>query len=88
VNRPQQLVFGTDSTCDVRVNDPYVSPRHLRVTRTPDGAIWVEDLGSSNGTWIVLAGVRILRVQGLVRLHQGAAVQIGRTLIPWGREGT
>ena len=31
---------------------PRASRHHARVWRTPEGACWVEDLGSTNGTWV------------------------------------
>jgi two-component system, NtrC family, response regulator AtoC len=42
------LVVGRDEGCDVRVNDPSVSRRHARLVFTDD--VFVEDLGSANGT--------------------------------------
>jgi hypothetical protein len=32
--------------------DPAVSRRHARFLRTEDGAWWIEDLASVNGTWL------------------------------------
>lgn len=56
----ETITMGTYSDCDVIIhNDPYISPRHCRITRVvypghpPD--VWqliVEDLGSMNGTFV------------------------------------
>lgn len=79
----QQLVFGTGAECDVRIDDPYVSPRHIRATRTSSGAILVEDLGSTNGTWWITHGRPWTRVQGKALVQPGDRIMIGRTVIPW-----
>lgn len=45
------VVIGRHSSCDIAVDDLLVSRRHAQVTRGEDGCL-VEDLGSSNGTFI------------------------------------
>jgi pSer/pThr/pTyr-binding forkhead associated (FHA) protein len=45
------LTFGRESTCDIVSDNSTVSKRHARITRTPQGKLQVEDLGSANGTW-------------------------------------
>jgi len=50
-----EIVIGRDPGCDVRIDDPSLSRRHVRL-RIADG-ITVEDLGSSNGTFV--AGRRL-----------------------------
>ena len=37
---------------DVLVDDPFVSRVHARILRQKDGAVAVQDLGSTNGTWV------------------------------------
>jgi pSer/pThr/pTyr-binding forkhead associated (FHA) protein len=49
-------------------NDPYVSPRHARISRK-DGQFFVRDLGSANGVFV--------RLRGPVELHSGDLVLIG-----------
>ncbi len=50
--RPQSTVLvGRDDECDVQVDDPRVSRRHLRIDCRDDGWI-VEDLTSTHGTWV------------------------------------
>jgi hypothetical protein len=45
-------VLGRAADADIQiVNDPNVSRRHVRLIVTPD-IVEVEDLGSSNGTWL------------------------------------
>ena len=44
------LVVGRDSrSCDLYMDDPSVSRRHARIF-SQQGVMWMEDLGSSNGT--------------------------------------
>lgn len=81
----KEFVFGQAANCDVRVDDPYVSSRHARVWSDDDGAVWVEDLGSTNGTY--LGERREIRVYGKTRLRPGDVLWLGlRTRIPWTAE--
>jgi FHA domain len=45
------LVVGREPTCDVRFDDPCVSRAHAALRRRGD-AVYVEDLGSSAGTFV------------------------------------
>jgi hypothetical protein len=42
---------GREPTCDVRFDDPHVSRTHAALQRR-DGAVYVQDLGSSGGTFV------------------------------------
>ncbi len=64
------LMVGADSKNDVVIEDPFVSARHLKLSRHPDG-IWVHDLGSTNGTYI--NGMKIRES----RWEAGAEIKIG-----------
>ncbi len=44
-------VFGKDSSCDIVLNDVYVSGRHMALIAV-QGQVTVEDLGSRNGVFI------------------------------------
>ena len=46
---PGETVIGRDVLCALRFNDPAISRRHLRFIHRAD-ELFVEDLGSSNGT--------------------------------------
>jgi pSer/pThr/pTyr-binding forkhead associated (FHA) protein len=60
----------------VIVPDPAVSRRHLRLIVTSNGVV-VEDLGSSNGTYLVEGGgERLIKVENVGRQ---AAVRMGGT---------
>lgn len=56
------LVVGRSSGCDVVVDEPTVSRRHLQL-RALDGAWLAVDLGSMNGTWLL--GQRVGRARVL-----------------------
>lgn len=52
----QAWIVGRGPECDVRIDHPDVSRRHARLSLRDDG-LWVEDLGSKNGTTV--DGVRV-----------------------------
>lgn len=49
--RAAQLVLGRSPECDVRIRFPSVSSRHCKLS-FEDGYWMVEDLNSTNGTWV------------------------------------
>jgi hypothetical protein len=53
-----RYLIGRGAHCDLVIDSAKISREHAAVVREPDGW-WVEDLGSSNGTWF--AGERIAR---------------------------
>ena len=61
--------------CTLVLNDSYASSHHARVF-PKDGAWWLEDLNSTNGT--TLAG---RAVHGAVELPVGVPVRIGQTTL-------
>jgi predicted component of type VI protein secretion system len=63
-----QLMIGRDSTNEVVINDAEVSRRHARLT-FQGGKYVLEDLGSTNGTFVNgqrLAGPRVLKAGEVV----------------------
>lgn len=44
------VVVGRSAGCDLVIDDPGVSQRHLRITSTASGVLRIRDLGSTNGT--------------------------------------
>ena len=65
------MVIGRDPECDQTLNFPMISWRHARVTRNAGGT-YVEDLGSSNGTFI-----NGKRISGVTRLEPGQEIGLG-----------
>lgn len=72
---PTSIVIGRSPACTLVLDDSYASSRHARVF-PKDGAWWLEDLGSTNGT--TLSGQP---VNGAVELPIGAPVRIGQTTL-------
>lgn len=48
-----RYVVGRGAECDVRLNDASVSRNHADVVRLSDGRLYVEDRGSTNGTFVL-----------------------------------
>lgn len=66
------VTLGRDITNDIVINDPEVSRHHLRLTRGA-GGFTVEDLGSTNGTFVNgqrLTGARPLRPGDMLGLGE------------------
>ena len=74
-----EITVGRASGCAVHVEDAYTSNLHARVFRR-DGAVWVEDLGSTNGTW-----VNAEKINGPTRLGRGDLLQVGGTVFEMAR---
>jgi hypothetical protein len=71
---PEEVTVGRAPGCGVRVDDSYTSSIHARVFRR-DGTVWVEDLGSTNGTW-----VNGERLSSPAKVDRGDLVQVGGTV--------
>ena len=67
----QGAVLGRGDQAEIRLDDPFASSRHARLTRQ-GRVIVLEDLGSTNGTYLneELLG-------GPAPLHSGDRVRIG-----------
>lgn len=66
------VTLGRDITNDIVINDPEVSRHHLRMTRGA-GGFTMEDLGSTNGTFVNgqrLTGARPLRPGDMIGLGE------------------
>lgn len=66
---------GRSQEADLIIDDPYASDFHARVT-SQNGQTRVEDLGSTNGTY-----VNGRRITAPTSLSKGDTVQIGKTLL-------
>jgi hypothetical protein len=68
------FVIGRSAECDLSIADTYLSSRHARFA-VDQGDLTVEDLGSTNGTY-----VNQTMVHGRVHLERGDIVQVGGVL--------
>jgi two-component system response regulator AtoC len=66
------LVVGRDDTADLQLRKPTVSRRHARITAR--GALSVEDMDSTNGTWV---GERRLSRGEVTEVPVGAVLRLG-----------
>jgi len=69
------LEVGRGESCSIRLGDTYVSQVHARLYGE-DGGWFVEDLGSTNGTFL-----NDRRVATPVPVHAGDVVRVGKTLL-------
>ncbi|QIK74895.1 FHA domain-containing protein FhaB/FipA [Nocardioides piscis] len=69
------LLIGRGSDAAIKLDDDYVSTRHARVGFS-DGQWFVEDLGSTNGTYVGAARINQPTTIGL-----GVPVRIGKTIL-------
>jgi pSer/pThr/pTyr-binding forkhead associated (FHA) protein len=69
------LLIGRGSDAQIRLDDDYVSTRHARIAASGD-QWFVEDLGSTNGTYIGSA-----RITQPTTLTMGTQVRIGKTIL-------
>jgi pSer/pThr/pTyr-binding forkhead associated (FHA) protein len=69
------IMIGRSADCQLILDDDYVSTRHARVVATPNG-IYVEDLGSTNGTY-----VNGQRITAPTTITLADSVRIGKTMM-------
>lgn len=70
-----QITLGRAPDSTIVIDDDFASSRHARIYPS-EGAWIVEDLGSTNGTWIERA-----RITSPTALPPGAPLRIGRTTL-------
>ena len=61
----QDMVLGRQAECDLQLTEGHASRRHARFSLV-DGAVWLEDLSSANGTFVNGA-----KITGKVKLASG-----------------
>ncbi|HEX3197494.1 MAG TPA: FHA domain-containing protein [Propionibacteriaceae bacterium] len=69
------IMIGRGADCQLILDDDYVSTRHARVVSSPNG-IYVEDLGSTNGTY-----VNGQRITAPTTITLADTVRIGKTML-------
>jgi pSer/pThr/pTyr-binding forkhead associated (FHA) protein len=70
----KEIIVGRSSDLDMVLVEDMVSRKHARINMQPDG-IWIEDLGSTNGTFV--NGEKIKKA----KLKEGDRVLIGTSIL-------
>lgn len=66
----EEITIGRDSVCELQIPDPTVSSKHARIFFSHD-QWWVEDFGSSNGSYlngILVSTAAVLTIGDQLRL--------------------
>lgn len=71
----EELTLGRAGGCSIVLDEQYVSQVHARVF-IRDGSLFVEDLGSTNGTW-----VNGTRAVGQMPARHGDRIQVGNVVM-------
>ncbi len=71
----EEATIGRAAGCQVTIDDTYASQLHARVFER-DGQIFVEDIGSTNGTYL-----NRKKVTGPMVVQRGDQLQIGNTIL-------
>jgi hypothetical protein len=70
-----ELTLGRAAGCQVTLDDTYVSQLHARIFQR-EGELYVEDLGSTNGTYLNRA-----KVSGPMAMKPGDRLQVGSVVL-------
>ena len=70
-----ELTVGRAAGCQITLEDTYASQLHARIFRK-DGQLFVEDLGSTNGTYL-----NRKKVTAPVAIRKGDRLQVGKTVM-------
>lgn len=83
----RRIVIGTDDRSDlIIVDEPHVSLRHCEIWRDASRRMLVQDLGSTNGTWLVMPSGGRHRVYGPVQVFPGSVLWLGADVaLSWER---
>ena len=71
----QEMTVGRAAGCQVVLDDTYVSQLHTRIFQR-DGQLMVEDLGSTNGTYL-----NNRKVSGPMMMGRGDKLRVGKTVM-------
>lgn len=76
LDREGIFIIGRSKECDFQILDMMVSRRHFQIERTRDNIFYIEDLGSTNKTYV--NGVVI---EGKTELKEGDNIMIGGSVL-------
>ena len=69
------LQVGRAPSCQIRLDDTYISQLHAKISER-DGSWWLEDLGSTNGTYLNQRKVTVP-----TEISPGDRIRIGKTVL-------
>jgi len=72
---PGEYLVGRYPSNEIVLPDPYVSRKHARIF-FKDGEWYIEDLGSTNGTYVDNENIKN---RGIVKINDGSEILIGLT---------
>lgn len=76
----QPFLIGRRPQADLRLEDPTVSRNHAALIAVR-GLWFIEDIGSSGGTFLLRGSSRPVKLLGRERLLDGDRVRVGRTIL-------
>jgi pSer/pThr/pTyr-binding forkhead associated (FHA) protein len=75
VDKPA-IIVGRHKECDLALNDPLLSRKHCAVTADANGDFFLEDLNSTNSTFL-----NAKKLMEKTRLHYGDRIILGNTIL-------
>lgn len=78
------LKVGSSPSCDIVLNNEYVSGHHADITVLDSGEIFIEDKGSKNGTYVGINKQKLTPGQEYP-IHRGDRVMLGNEPLRWER---
>lgn len=76
------IKIGSSSGCDLVLNSTYVSSVHAEITVLDNGELFIEDLGSTNGTFV---GNKRINTGVEVPIRRGDYIRFADTELVWAR---
>lgn len=78
----RSITFGRGPGADHLIDEPNAEPVHCRISDW-FGRWYVEDLGTTHGTWVRRGSTLASKVAGATEIWPGDKVIVGRTTLPW-----
>ena len=72
-----EVIIGRSQDCDMVLTQPSVSRRHTKILRSADNTFFVQDLNSSNGTFINRKNGQAIKQDGVVPISKGDIISVG-----------
>jgi len=75
----QEFTIGRDSarSADILLAGKHISGRHAKMMIDGGGHLWIKDIGSTNGTWVLNRGAKRVVGTSYVQVHGGETLSLG-----------